>query len=68
MGIYVPLMVNLGFVVGSAIMVMVMSTYFGNRNYWLAGLISIAIPMLMFWVFRTVLVTQNLQEIDQGNW
>ena len=58
MGIYVPLMVNLGFGVGSAIMVMAMSTYFGNRNYWLAGLISVAIPMLMFYVFRTVLVTE----------
>lgn len=58
MGIYVPLMVNLGFVIGSAIMVMAMSTYFGNRNYWLAGFIAVAIPMLMFWVFRTVLVTE----------
>ncbi len=58
MGIYVPLMVNLGFVIGSAIMVMAMSTYFGNRNYWLAGFISVAIPMLMFWVFRTILVTE----------
>jgi hypothetical protein len=58
MGIYVPLMVNLGFVVGSAIMIMAMSTYFGNRNYVLAGVISIALPSLMYWVFRAQLASE----------
>ena len=58
MAAYVPLMVNLGFVVGSAAMIVVMSTYFGNRNYVLAALISIFIPMLIFFLFRRVLLTE----------
>ncbi len=32
MALYVPLMVYIGFFVGSAIMVFAMPTYFGNRN------------------------------------
>lgn len=58
MAIYVPLMVGLGFVVGSAIMIFVMSTYFGNRNYIFGGLISIILPMLIFVVFRRVLLVE----------
>ena len=58
MAIYVPLMVNLGFVVGSAIMVMAMSTYFGNRNFWLSGLVSIFLPMAMFFMFRRLLLVE----------
>ena len=48
MAMYVLLMVNLGFVVGSAIMIFSMSTYFGNRNYILGTLLSILLPMLLF--------------------
>ena len=58
MGIYVPLMVNLGFVVGSAIMIMAMSTYFGNRNYVVAGVLSIALPSLMYYIFRAQLASE----------
>ncbi len=58
MAAYVPLMVNLGFVLGSAAMVAVMSTYFGNRNYVLAAVVSIGIPMLIFFLFRRVLLTE----------
>ena len=58
MAIYVPLMVNLGFVVGSAIMVMAMSTYFGNRNFWLSGAVSIVLPMAMFFMFRRLLLVE----------
>jgi hypothetical protein len=58
MGLYVPLMVNLGFVVGSAILIIAMSTYFGNRNYLLASVVSITLPSSMFFVFRRVLVSE----------
>lgn len=58
MAVYVPLMVNLGFVVGSAIMVFAMSTYFGNRNYLLGIALSIVMPMLMFVTFRRVLLVE----------
>jgi len=58
MAIYVPLMVGLGFVIGSAIMIIAMSTYFGNRNYIFGGLISIILPMLIFVVFRRVLLVE----------
>ncbi|MBT3916534.1 MAG: tripartite tricarboxylate transporter TctB family protein [Rhodospirillaceae bacterium] len=58
MAIYVPLMVNLGFVVGSAIMIFAMSTYFGNRNYIVAVLISIFLPMLIFVTFRRLLLVE----------
>lgn len=54
---YVWLMVNLGFVVGSAIMIMVMSTYFGNRSYWLGSVIAVVIPVVVFMLFTKVLVT-----------
>ena len=58
MAIYVPLMVGLGFVLGSAIMIIAMSTYFGNRNYIFGALISIILPMLIFVVFRRVLLVE----------
>ena len=58
MAVYVPLMVNLGFVVGSAFMVFAMSTYFGNRNFILGGLLSIFLPMTIFFVFRRLLLTE----------
>jgi len=58
MAIYVPLMVNLGFVIGSAIMIFSMSTYFGNRNYIFGALISIFLPMLLFVTFRRLLLVE----------
>jgi putative tricarboxylic transport membrane protein len=58
MAIYVPLMVNLGFVIGSAIMVLSMSTYFGNRNYVVGVLVSIVLPMLLYVTFRRVLLVE----------
>ncbi|MEE2759997.1 MAG: tripartite tricarboxylate transporter TctB family protein [Pseudomonadota bacterium] len=54
---YVGLIRFLGFVVGSAIMVFVMSTYFGNRNYLLGGTVSIAVPLLVFVLFTKPLAT-----------
>ena len=51
------LMVSLGFVVGSAIMIFVMSTYFGNRNFVLGGLVSTVIPLVVFVLFTKLLIT-----------
>ena len=58
MAIYVPLMVNLGFVVGSAMMIFAMSTYFGNRNFILGAALSVLLPMLIFFIFRRLLLTE----------
>ncbi|MDA0239303.1 MAG: tripartite tricarboxylate transporter TctB family protein [Proteobacteria bacterium] len=55
---YVPLMVYLGFVVGSAIMIFVLSTYFGNRNYLAGVVISIVMPVIVFVIFARVLKTE----------
>lgn len=58
MAAYVHLMVNLGFVIGSAAMVAVLSTYYGNRNYVLTAVVSIGVPMAIFFLFRRVLLTE----------
>jgi len=58
MAAYVFLMVNIGFVLGSAAMITVMSTYFGNRNYYLTAGVSIGIPMTLFFLFRRVLLVE----------
>lgn len=58
MAAYVPLMVNLGFVVGSFAMIFVMSTYFGNRNLVLGVCVSILLPVLIFVIFRRLLLTE----------
>jgi hypothetical protein len=42
MSAYVWLMISAGFVIGSAIIIFAMSTYFGNRNFALGGAISLA--------------------------
>ncbi len=58
MAAYVYLMVNLGFVLGSALMIAAMSTYFGNRNYVLTAVVSIFVPMVIFFLFRRLLLTE----------
>ena len=69
---YVGLIRFMGFVVGSAIMVFVMSTYFGNRNYLLGGAVSIAVPLLMFVLFTKPLATSlppfPVDEVIPKNW
>ena len=57
MAAYVWLMLFLGFVAGSAIMIFTMSTYFGNRNFVLGALVSIAVPLVVFVLFTKPLVT-----------
>jgi putative tricarboxylic transport membrane protein len=57
MSVYVVLMVNLGFVVASAILIAFLSTFFGNRNYYLTALVSIVIPIIIFFLFTRLLLT-----------
>ena len=72
MAAYVGMIVYLGFVVGSAIMVFVMSSYFGNRNYLLGLAVSIIIPLLVFVLFTKPLVTSlppfPVDELIPENW
>lgn len=69
---YVWLMVNIGFVMGSMIMIFVVSTYFGNRNYWAGALVSIIVPFALFMLFTKVLVTSlppfPIDEAVPSNW
>lgn len=57
MAAYVVLMVNLGFVVGSACLIAFLATFFGNRNYYMTAIVSIVIPVAVFYVFTGLLQT-----------
>lgn len=57
MSAYVGLMVHLGFVVASAILIASLSTFFGNRNYYLTALVSILVPVAIFFLFTRLLLT-----------
>ena len=57
MAAYGPLMMTAGFVVSSAIVVAFLSTFFGNRNVPLTVLVSIGVPVAIFYVFTHLLVT-----------
>jgi len=54
---YALVMTSLGFVVSSALVIVFLSTFFGNRNFWLAGLVSLAVPVAIFFVFTKLLAT-----------
>jgi hypothetical protein len=72
MSAYVGLILYLGFVVGSFIMVFVMSTYFGNRNYLMGFVVSLAVPTLVFVLFTKPLVTSlppfPVDEVIPNSW
>ena len=55
MAVFIYLMVNIGFVVGSAIIIIFLSTFYGNRNYYMTAIVSIAVPVLMFVIFTKFL-------------
>jgi len=57
MAVYVPLMVHLGFVVASAVLIAFLSTFFGNRNLYLTALVSVVIPIIIFFLFTRLLLT-----------
>jgi hypothetical protein len=72
MSAYVGLILYLGFVVGSFIMVFVMYTYFGNRNYLMGFVVSLAVPTLVFVLFTKPLVTSlppfPVDEVIPNSW
>ncbi|MDA1090782.1 MAG: tripartite tricarboxylate transporter TctB family protein [Proteobacteria bacterium] len=57
MSVYGPLMMQIGFVVSSAVVIAALSTFFGNRSYGLTAAISIVIPVSIFFVFTNLLAT-----------
>ena len=57
MAAYVPLMMTVGFVVSSGLVIAFMSTFFGNRNYLLTAIVSIAVPVSVFFAFTKLLAT-----------
>lgn len=54
---YGPLMMGLGFVVSSAVIIAFLATLYGNRNYYLTAVISIGVPVTIFFVFTKLLAT-----------
>ena len=57
MMIYGPAMMELGFVVSSAVMIAFLSTFYGNRNYALTAIVSVCVPIAMFFCFTKLLST-----------
>lgn len=57
MAAYSPMMVQIGFVVSSALSIAFMSTFFGNRNFVLTALVSVTVPVAIFFVFTKLLAT-----------
>lgn len=57
MALYTPLLMQVGFVVASAIVIATLSTFFGNKSYGLTALVSIAVPISIFYVFTKLLAT-----------
>jgi hypothetical protein len=57
MAAYGPMMMEIGFVVSSALVIAFLSTFFGNRNFYLTGLVSVAVPVAIFFIFTKFLAT-----------
>lgn len=57
MVMYTPLLMQVGFVVASALVIAALSTFFGNRSYGLTAVVSIVIPISIFFVFTKFLAT-----------
>ena len=57
MFVYGPVMMQIGFVVSSALVIAFMSTFFGNRNFAQTAIVSIAVPVTIYFVFTKFLAT-----------
>ena len=57
MAVYGPAMMVLGVVVASAIIIAFLSTFYGNRNYALTAVVSVAVPVAIFFAFTKLLAT-----------
>ncbi|MBU2936752.1 MULTISPECIES: tripartite tricarboxylate transporter TctB family protein [Pacificibacter] len=52
---FAVLMTVLGFVVSSALLIFGLSTFYGNRTYWLGLLVALAMPLAIFNLFTRVM-------------
>ena len=57
MAIYAPAMIALGFVVSGALMIAFLATFYGNRNYYLTAVVSVVVPVAIFFTFTKLLAT-----------
>lgn len=57
MTIYGPMMMEIGFVVASALVIAFLSTFFGNKNYILTAVVSTTVPIAIFYSFTKLLAT-----------
>ncbi len=57
MTLYAPLLMQVGFVVASTLVIAALSTFFGNRSYGLTAVVSIVVPISIFFVFTKFLAT-----------
>lgn len=54
--VFAALMEQVGFVISGAVTMLFLSTYYGNRNYGLGLLVSLAVPFAVFNLFTKVLL------------
>jgi putative tricarboxylic transport membrane protein len=52
---FAALMTVLGFVISSALLIFGLSTFYGNRTYWLGLLVALAVPLTIFNLFTQVM-------------
>ena len=57
MAIYGPTMMAIGFVAASTILIAFLATFYGNRNYALTAVVSVAVPVAIFFTFTKLLAT-----------
>lgn len=72
LAIYTFLMVTIGFVVGSAILIVFLSTFYGNRNFYFTAFTSVVVPLLMFSIFTKLLAVSlppfPVDEVFNKSW
>lgn len=54
--VFAAAMEKVGFVISGAVTMFFLSTFYGNRTYWLGLLVSIAVPFAVFNLFTKVLL------------
>ena len=57
MAVFIPLLTRVGFVISCALVIAFLSTFFGNRNYLLTAVVSITVPVAIFYIFTKLLAT-----------
>jgi hypothetical protein len=55
-GVFAILLELIGFVLSGVLVMFFLSTFYGNRTYWLGALVSIAVPFGVYNLFTKVLL------------